>query len=256
VEGLSARYSLDGPEVLHGVTFSCQSGEKIGVVGRTGSGKSSLTLSLLRLIPTTGEVYFDGIPTSTLNLESLRGNITIIPQHPELMSGTIRENLDPFSEHDDLELNDALQAAGLFSLQEDLNEEERITLDTSVSGAGSNFSLGQRQIIALARALVRRSRVLILDEATASMDHKTDALIQKSLRTQFNDCTVLTIAHRLHTIMDADKVLVLDAGNLTEFDSPINLLAKNSGVFKSMVDGTGDRGALYDMASATPKRSS
>lgn len=264
-------------------------------MGRTGSGKSSLTLSyvpmligivfetrslticssLLRLIPTTGEVYYDGLATSKLNLGSLRGSITIIPQQPELMSGTIRENLDPFSEHDDAELNDALRSAGLTNLQEELVEEERISLDTSVSSAGGNFSLGQRQIIALARALVRRSKILILDEATASMgkraadrpievaltntfhlplDHKTDALIQESLRTQFRDCTVLTIAHRLHTIMDADKILVLDAGRLVEFASPANLLATKGSTFKAMVDGSGDKEALYALVGSVANR--
>ncbi|KAF8310652.1 P-loop containing nucleoside triphosphate hydrolase protein, partial [Clavulina sp. PMI_390] len=250
VEKLSARYSLDGPKVLQDLTFTIKSGEKIGIVGRTGSGKSSLTLSLLRLIITEGEVYFDGLPTSNLNLEALRTAITIIPQQPELMSGSVRDNLDPFSEHDDAVLNDALRAAGLFSLQEDLKDEERVSLDTTVSSSGGNFSLGQRQILALARALVRRSRVLILDEATASMDHKTDALIQESLRTQFQDSTVITIAHRLHTIMDADRVLVLDAGRLVEYDSPRALLAKNGGIFKAMVDGSGDRDALYGIAAA------
>ncbi|KAF8308373.1 P-loop containing nucleoside triphosphate hydrolase protein, partial [Clavulina sp. PMI_390] len=226
INKLSARYSVDGPKVLHDLNFTVRSGEKIGVVGRTGSGKSSLTLGLLRLIITDGEVYFDGLPTSALNLENLRGAITIIPQQPELMSGTVRSNLDPFGEHEDATLNGALRAAGLFSLQESLRDEERISLDTNINSSGANFSVGQRQILALARALVRRSRVLILDEATASMDYQTDNLIQESLRTQFRDCTVITVAHRLHTIMDADRVLVLDQGRLVEYDSPQVLLAK------------------------------
>ncbi|KAF8307153.1 P-loop containing nucleoside triphosphate hydrolase protein [Clavulina sp. PMI_390] len=248
VEKLEARYSPDGPKVLRNISFECNSGEKVGIVGRTGSGKSSLTLALLRLIPTDGEVYYDGLSTKALNLDALRLNVTIIPQQPELMSGSIRQNLDPFEEHDDAELNDALRAAGLFALQEDVPAEDRIGLDTSVSGAGGNFSLGQRQIIALARALVRRSKILILDEATASMDHKTDALIQNSLRTQFNDCTVLTIAHRLQTIMDSDKILVLDSGNLAEFDSPQNLLVQEGSIFKAMVDGSDDRERLLALA--------
>ncbi|KAF8307152.1 hypothetical protein DL93DRAFT_151027 [Clavulina sp. PMI_390] len=248
VEKLGARYSPDGPKVLRDISFKCNSGEKIGIVGRTGSGKSSLTLALLRLIPTDGDVHYDGVSTKSLNLDALRLNVTIIPQQPELMSGSIRQNLDPFEEHDDAELNDALRAAGLFALQEDVAPEDRIGLDTSVSGAGGNFSLGQRQIIALARALVRRSKILILDEATASMDHKTDALIQHSLRTQFNDCTVLTIAHRLQTIMDSDKILVLDSGNLAEFDSPQNLLLREGSTFKAMVDGSDDRKGLLALA--------
>ncbi|KAF8307151.1 hypothetical protein DL93DRAFT_2159641 [Clavulina sp. PMI_390] len=248
VEKLEARYSPGGPKVLRDISFTCKSGEKVGIVGRTGSGKSTLTLALLRLIPTDGNVYYDGVSTKTLNLDALRLNVTVIPQQPELMSGSIRQNLDPFEEHDDAELNDALRAAGLFALQEDVAPEDRIGLDTSVSGAGGNFSLGQRQIIALARALVRRSKILILDEATASMDHKTDALIQHSLRTHFSDCTVLTIAHRLQTIMDSDKILVLDSGNLVEFDSPQNLLAQECSIFKAMVDRSDDRERLLAVA--------
>ncbi|KAG8781969.1 hypothetical protein FRC12_021352 [Ceratobasidium sp. 428] len=247
VENLVARYSVNGPAVLRGLSFGIKSGERVGIVGRTGSGKSSLTLSLLRMIPIEGNIYYDGIPTHDINLNALRSNITIIPQQPELMSGTIRQNLDPFNEHNDAVLNAALQSAGLNTLQTEGNEGY-IGLDSGVSIGGSNFSLGQRQIIALARAIVRRSKVLILDEATAAIDYDTDTAIQHSIRTELSDKTLIIVAHRLQTICDADKIIVLEAGNIVEFDSPAALLQKDGGVFKSLVDGSSDRTALYAMA--------
>ncbi|KIK54607.1 hypothetical protein GYMLUDRAFT_48525 [Collybiopsis luxurians FD-317 M1] len=221
VERLSARYSPDGPEVLHEISFHVKSGERIGVVGRTGSGKSSLTLSLLRCIYTSGDVFYDGIAISAINLDALRSQITIIPQIPELISGSLRENLDPFQENDDLTLNQALASAGLDALQEGLPERDKITLDTMVSSGGNNFSLGQRQILALARAIARRSKLLILDE-----DYKTDSIIQSSLRNQLGgDVTLITVAHRLQTIMDSDRIMVLDAGSIVSINTPFPLLA-------------------------------
>lgn len=169
VENLSAKYSADGPKILHDLNFHIKSGERVGVVGRTGSGKSSLTLALLRCILTEGNVLYDGIPTSKINLDALRTNITIIPQVPELLSDTLRGNLDPFDQHDDATLNDALRAAGLFSVQSE-DDEGRITLETAVSSGGGNLSIGQRQILALARAIVRRSKLLILDEGEYSTE--------------------------------------------------------------------------------------
>ncbi|KAG8879706.1 hypothetical protein FRB97_001503 [Tulasnella sp. 331] len=245
VEGLSARYTKDGPDVLKDITFEIKSGERVGVVGRTGAGKSSLSLALLRMIPTTGKVYYDGVDTATLNLSSLRSNVTTIPQQPELMSGTLRQNLDPFGEHDDAMLNSCLRSAGLFGLQQE-SDEDKIGLDSSVSSGGTNFSLGQRQIIALARAMVRRSKVYILDEATASVDYKTDSAIQEVIASEFSNMTLIIVAHRLQTIMSSDKILVLDAGRVVEFDSPAALL-KKGGTFKALVDGSRDRGALYEL---------
>jgi len=218
VEGLSAKYSPDSPDVLHDLNFRIASGERVGVVGRTGSGKSSLTLALLRCIFTEGTVYFDGVPTNKINLEALRTNITIIPQVPELLSDTLRGNLDPFEQYDDATLNDALRAAGLFSVQSE-DDEGRITLETAISSGGGNLSIGQRQILALARAIVRRSKLLILDEgqlpraaiprppnpfysATSAIDYETDTVIQSSLRHGLGaDVTLFTIAHRLQTIV-------------------------------------------------------
>ncbi|KAI0076652.1 P-loop containing nucleoside triphosphate hydrolase protein [Panus rudis PR-1116 ss-1] len=251
VEQLSARYSEDGPKVLQDITFHVKSGERVGIVGRTGSGKSSLTLALLRCILTEGAVYYDRIETSTINLDALRSNITIIPQIPELLSGTLRHNLDPLGEHDDAVLNAALRSAGLFSLQKN-QKENRITLDTEIAGGGSNLSVGQRQVLALARALVRQSKLLILDEATSAIDYETDAVIQKSLRSELGkDVTLLTIAHRLQTIMDSDKILVLDSGRLVEFDKPSVLLKNEKSLLRALVEESGDKEALYAMANVS-----
>ncbi|KZT65223.1 P-loop containing nucleoside triphosphate hydrolase protein, partial [Daedalea quercina L-15889] len=258
VDTLSARYSSDGPHVLHELSFEVKSGERVGIVGRTGSGKSSLTLSLLRCIITEGKVYYDGFATDEINLDVLRSNITIIPQVPELLSGTLRQNLDPFEQHDDAVLNDALRAAGLFNLQSE-TDEGRITLDSQISSGGSNLSVGQRQILALARAIIRQSKLLILDEGAPfipALDYATDTVIQESLRRELDKgVTLLTIAHRLQTIMDADKIMVLDAGRIVEFGSPSQLLKNSKGMLKALVDESGDRDALYAMANRSASTS-
>ncbi|KAF4618966.1 hypothetical protein D9613_010076 [Agrocybe pediades] len=239
VQNLSARYSQSGPNVLHDLSFRIRSGERVGIVGRTGSGKSSLALSLLRCIVTEGNIIYDGIDTETFNLDALRSSITIIPQVPELMSGTLRQNLDPFDQYDDASLNDALKSAGLFSLQEGM-DGNRLVLDSPISAGGNNLSVGQRQIIALARAMMRGSKLLIFDEATSAIDYQTDAVIQETLRTRLSpDTTVLTIAHRLQTVMDADKIMVLDNGRIVEFDSPRVLLQKDNGAFRLLVEESG-----------------
>ncbi|KAI0782154.1 P-loop containing nucleoside triphosphate hydrolase protein [Abortiporus biennis] len=252
VENLSARYSMDGPEILHNLTFHVKSGERIGVVGRTGSGKSSLTLSLLRCILTTGDIYYDGILINNLNLDALRSNITVIPQVPELLSGTVRQNLDPFSQYDDPVLNDALRASGLFSSQTADENENSITLETQISGGGGNLSIGQRQILALARAVVRQSKLLILDEATSAIDYDTDNAIQKSLREGLDkDVTVLAIAHRLQTIMDADRIMVLDSGRIVEMDKPSVLLQNKAGLLHALVNESHDKHVLYALAGSS-----
>ncbi|RXW20112.1 hypothetical protein EST38_g5743 [Candolleomyces aberdarensis] len=248
VENLTARYSQAGPAVLHDLTFNIRPGERIGVVGRTGSGKSTLTLALLRGIITEGTVYFDGLATNKINLDALRSHVTIIPQSPELLSGSLRYNLDPFDEHDDVTLNAALKSSGLYASQGD-SDEGRLSLDTTIASGGNNVSAGQRQIIALARAIVRSTKLLILDEATSAIDHETDVIIQNTLRRELgSDVTVLTIAHRLQTIMDADRIMVMDAGNIVEFASPKELLAKEKGFFKALVDESGDKDHFYEVA--------
>ncbi|KAG1889339.1 hypothetical protein F4604DRAFT_1711826 [Suillus subluteus] len=250
VENLSARYSSDGPKVLQDLSFHIKSGERVGIVGRTGSGKSSLTLSLLRCIFTEGNVYYDGIPTSGINLNALRSNVTIIPQIPELLSGTLRQNLDLFDQHDDAVLYDALRAAGLFAVQDE--SEASLTLDSAIASGGGNLSVGQRQILALARAMVRGSKLLILDEATSAIDYKTDSAIQSSLRNELNNVTQIIVAHRLQTIIDADKIMVLDAGKLIEFGSPLELLQNEQGMLRALVDESGDKEALYAAAQSKP----
>ncbi|KAJ6606134.1 hypothetical protein DFH09DRAFT_1119386 [Mycena vulgaris] len=237
-ENLSARYSVDGPKVLQDISFDIKGGERIGIVGRTGSGKSSLTLALLRAILTDGAVYYDGISTASLNLEAVRRNITIIPQNPELLNGSLRMNLDPLGEHDDATLNGALRASGLFTLQAaNGGEGTQITLDMMLASGGANLSIGQRQILALARALIRGSKVLVLDE-----DYATDKLIQKSLRTELGkDVTLLTVAHRLQSIMDSDRIV--------EFASPQELLANRTGKLRALVDESQDKDILHAMAS-------
>ncbi|KAI0344132.1 multidrug resistance-associated ABC transporter [Trametopsis cervina] len=250
VEKLSSRYSENGPSVLREISFEVKSGERVGIVGRTGSGKSSLTLALLRCILTEGKVYFDGIATDTVNLDALRSAITIIPQVPELLSGTLRENIDPFSQHEDVYLNEVMGAAGLFSLDRD-KFGEKLSLDSPISSAGKNLSVGQRQMIALARAMVRRSRLLILDEATSAIDYETDSIIQASLRKEVaKDVSVLTIAHRLHTIMDSDKILVLDAGRIVEFGRPQDLLQQPNSTLRALVDASPDKAQLLAKVAA------
>ncbi|KAK7048418.1 ATP-binding cassette transporter [Favolaschia claudopus] len=244
VENLSARYSPDGPEVLHNISFSIKSGERVGIVGRTGSGKSSLTLALLRCIYTEGTVYYDGIPTSSINLDVLRRNVTIIPQVPELVAGSLRSNLDTLGEMDDAFLIDALRSAGLSALQDDM-EEGKLTLDSEISAGGSNLSVGQRQIIALGEPFQIIITVqLIPCEARAIVHYKTDAVIQASLRTELpRDTTCLIVAHRLQSVLDADKIV--------EFDSPKVLLKNEHGMLRALVDESGDKELLYQMAQAS-----
>ncbi|KAL8573178.1 hypothetical protein ACOMHN_036163 [Nucella lapillus] len=222
--------------VLRGISCSVNPGEKIGIVGRTGAGKSSLTLALFRIIEAAGgEITIDDINISDIGLHDLRSKLTIIPQDPVVFSGTLRMNLDPFDSHSDENLWQALDHAHLKAFVQGLTAG----LHHLCTEGGENLSVGQRQLLCLARALLRKTKVLILDEATAAVDLETDDLIQATIRTEFADCTVLTIAHRLHTIMDYTRIMVLDAGQIAEFDDPQTLLQNPDSIFYGMAKDAG-----------------
>lgn len=227
-------YNRSLPPVLRGVSFDVFPQEKIGIVGRTGAGKSSLVSVLFRLVEPEGCITIDGIEISKLGLHDVRGKISIIPQDPVLFSGTIRNNLDPFNQYPDDKLWESLQESNLAVAVQSMPGN----LDANITEGGSNLSVGQRQLLCLARALLKKNRILVCDEATANVDLETDELIQKTIKSKFQDCTVLTVAHRLNTIIDMDKILVMDAGQVVEFDEPHILLKNPQGVFYSMVKET------------------
>ncbi|KDQ49974.1 hypothetical protein JAAARDRAFT_42467 [Jaapia argillacea MUCL 33604] len=287
VEDLVIKYGPELPPVLHGVSFQLKARERVGLLGRTGSGKSTLAMSILRFVdPASGRIVIDGIDISTIGVHDLRSRLTFIPQDATLFSGTLRDNLDPFGEHSDEECLDVLFRVQMLSQSAyesqrtsrepsrpssirdgvereatvassaasvattEVDSKTTIKLDTQVSAGGTNFSQGQRQLIAMARALLRRSSIIVLDEATSSIDFATDAKIQSTIREEFNDSLLLTVAHRLRTVIDYDRLIVLDNGKIAEFDTPYNLIQKEDGIFRHMCLKSGTFSELESVAKA------
>ncbi|KAB1204954.1 ABC transporter C family member 10 [Morella rubra] len=229
---IRVRYRPNTPLVLCGISCTFEGGHKIGIVGRTGSGKTTLIGALFRLVePAAGKITVDGIDISTIGLHDLRSRLGIIPQDPTLFNGTVRYNLDPLSRYSDQEIWEVI---GKSQLQEALQEKGK-GLESLVVGDGSNWSVGQRQLFCLGRVLLRRSRILVLDEATASIDNATDMILQKTIRSEFADRTVITVAHRIPTVMDCNMVLAISDGKLMEYDTPTTLMKRKDSLFGQLV---------------------
>ncbi|KAG7443764.1 multidrug resistance-associated ABC transporter [Guyanagaster necrorhizus] len=292
VENLVVKYSPELPAVLQDISFTLKAGERIGLLGRTGSGKSTLAMSILRFVdPTEGRILIDGIDTSTIGIHDLRSRLTFIPQDATLFSGTLRDNLDPFGDHNDAECMEALYRVQMISQSQfasrrtsrapselstpaasrpasvhddttdsvsatstDVDAKTTVSLDTKVSPGGTNFSQGQRQLIAMARALLRRSSIIVLDEATSSIDFATDAKIQTTIREEFTQSLLLTVAHRLRTVIDYDRLIILDKGKIAEFDTPLRLIEMEDGIFRNMCLKSGSFGELQASAKAKAER--
>ncbi|KAI0761279.1 multidrug resistance-associated ABC transporter [Trametes elegans] len=252
-ENLVIRYAPDLPNVLHNLNFEIQPGEKVGVLGRTGSGKSTLALSFFRFVePTEGRILVDGLDISQIGLTDLRSRLTIIPQDPTILSGTLRSTLDVFGEYQDAEIYEALRRVHLIPSGEVAEDSESVNanvfrnLDSPVSEAGENFSTGEKQLLCMARAILKRSKVLLMDEVRSRsllvrthVDYATDELIGKTIRHEFAESTILTIAHRLRTVIDYDRVMLLDQGRIAEFDKPAVLLSNPQSKFYALCKATG-----------------
>ncbi|KAL1762723.1 hypothetical protein FB107DRAFT_198344 [Schizophyllum commune] len=274
VENLSIRYSPELPAVIQNISFSLRGGERVGLLGRTGSGKSTLAMSLLRFVdPSSGKIVIDGIDITTIGVQDLRSRITFIPQDATLFSGTLKDNL-PTGEHEDSEILDVLERVGMIgaaasradsptsdaqptpapssSTSSITNVDAKVSIgpSTQVSPGGTNFSQGQRQLVAMARALLRQSSVIILDEATSSIDFTTDRKIQQTIREEFGRSLLITVAHRLRTVIDYDRLIVLDKGQIAEFDTPAKLIEKEDGIFRTMCLKSGHFAELEAAAKA------
>jgi ABC-type multidrug transport system fused ATPase/permease subunit len=263
VDNLSLRYAPQLPMVIKNVTFEVDPSSKIGIVGRTGAGKSTIITALFRFLdPETGSIKIDDIDITTIGLNTLRKSITIIPQDPTLFTGTIKSNLDPFDQYTDHQIFEALKRVNLIT-ESDISKQQRssatassdeenankfLNLNNEVSEGGGNLSQGQRQLMCLARSLLRSPKIMLLDEATASIDYDADAKIQQTIRQEFSNSTILTIAHRLRSIIDYDKILVMDAGEVVEFDHPYNLISNKKSTFYSMCADSGELEILTQLS--------
>ncbi|KAL8134638.1 hypothetical protein AgCh_009603 [Apium graveolens] len=232
IQDLQIKYRPAGPLVLSGISCTFEGGDKIGIVRRIGSGKTTLIGALFRLVePSGGKIVVDSIDISTIGLQDLRSRFGIIPQDPTLFNGTVRYNLDPLSQHTDQEIWEVL---GKCQLMETVREKVA-GLDSLVVEDGLNWNMGHRQLFCLGRALLRRSKVLVLDEATASIDNATDLTLQDTIRTEFINCTVIMVAHRIPTVMDCRMILAINDGKLVEFDKPMHLMKKEGSLFGRLV---------------------
>ena len=228
---LSLRYTPRAPEVLKNLNFTIAAGEKVGIVGRTGAGKSSLASALLRMPDPQGDVIIDDLPTSDMNIRDYRRAITLIPQSPFLFNDTLRRNIDPTDGYSDAEVRQAMDQVGLGRV---LQGRGGLLLSDMVTERGANFSVGERQLICLARALLSKTKIILLDEATANVDLHTDRLIHSVIRREFKYSTVLMIAHRLETVLECDRIMVLHDGEVVEFGKPNDLLQQD-GYFRQLL---------------------
>lgn len=233
-EKVILRYRPHLEPSLHGISFQVNAGERIGIVGRSGSGKSTLFVAILRLVePCSGRILMGGIDASKMGLHLLRSTITVIPQDPVMFAGSLRWNIDPTCSYGNKDVESACDSSGVLEMR------TPFSLTEEVKEYGQNFSVGERQLVCMARALLRRNPVMLFDEATASMDVESDARLQSVLRKDCKGATILTVAHRVGTIIDYDRILSLSSGKVAELDTPTNLFANSGGIFASLAHEAG-----------------
>ena len=241
-ENVFMRYRPTFPYSLQGLTFSIQPGHKVGIIGRTGAGKSSILQVLFRLVnPEKGTVYLDGVDYMKIGLQNLRKQLSVIPQTPVLFAASIRDNLDPFKLSTDEELIQALEEVQL----KDIILEYENGIYTEVKGDGIILSAGQKQLLCLARVVIRKNRIIMMDEATANVDNETDRIIQETIKNKFENCTLLVIAHRIRTIIQSDKIIVVDSGKCKEYGTPFELYNIEDSLFRNMIYHTGPEESEY-----------